>query len=117
MSRRHGPIANALLIAVVLLGGDLAIRSVRAQPEVGPPKVLVAQEFRLVDKEGKTRASLGVQADGSSGLTLLDKDGHRRAGFGLSEGGGSHLVLYDGEGKVRAQVVVQADGSGGLALH
>src|SRR5438128_10348983 len=90
----RSPLWNALLVGAVLLAGDAALRTVRAAPEE-PPKVVTAQEFRLVDANGKTRATLAAKPDGNTTLTFVDTEGKMRAGLGLSEKGESSLRLYD----------------------
>jgi hypothetical protein len=110
------PVGNVALLVVVLLAGDVALRCVGAQPGGAAPKVVTAQEFRLVDGEGKTRASMAVQADGSAGMVLLDKGGKRRAVLRLRPDGSPSLSLHDADGRNRATLDMQADDSIGLIL-
>jgi len=110
------PLVNVALLVAVLLAGEMALRCVGAQPGGAGPKVVTAQEFRLVDSEGKTRASLAAQADGSTGIALIDKDGKRRAVLRLRADGSPSLSLHDADGKNRATLDTQADNSVGLIL-
>lgn len=110
------PFWNALLLGTLLLAGDAALRYGRAQQEPGPPKVLTAQEFRLVDKDGKTRAALAVKADGSPGLLLYDGDGKVRAALRVRSDGSAALSLHDPDGSNRAALDTQSNGSASLTL-
>src|SRR2546430_834920 len=66
------------LTAVVLLAGDLAIRWVGAQQGQQAPKVITAQEFRIVDKAGKIRARIGMgEKDQASAVWLYDETGQK----------------------------------------
>ena len=68
-----------MLLTVIsgLVGGgvsDLLLRGLpaKAAQTTAAPKVIEAQEFRLVDKEGKQRTVLGSSEEGFSGLNLWD---------------------------------------------
>jgi hypothetical protein len=84
------------LVSGVLLRGEPVI----AQEPSGAPKV-VAEEIRIVAKDGAVRAVLGVQADGATGLSFYDGTGKVRAEMGLNAAGVSELALYDQAGKQR----------------
>ena len=58
------PSLGLLALVGVLLAGDMAVRYVRADPPADAAraaKTLSAQEFRLTDAQGNTRAVLGVR--------------------------------------------------------
>ena len=110
------PFGNVAVLVVVLLAGDVALRCVGAQPGGAAPKVIAAQEFRLVDGAGKTRASLSAQDDGSTGMVFFDREGKRRAVLRLRADGTPALSLHDADGKNRAALDTLADGSVSLAL-
>jgi len=81
--------ASVLFVAVIsgFLGGALSLwflmpPSVLAQDE--PQKVIEAQEFRVVDSGGATRATLGVFEDVPI-FALLDQRGEARIMAGLDE--------------------------------
>ncbi|GEM_PF-560103 len=111
-----GTFARVVLLAVLLLGGDLALRSVHAAPDPAPPKVVTAQEFRLVDKTGAMRAALQTQEDGSPGLALYDKTGKMRITLHVQADGTSLLAFHDAMGKPRVELEQDSDGTGGLTL-
>ena len=112
----HSPFGGVVLLAGLLLAGDLALRNVHAAPDPAPPKVLMAQEFRLVDKTGAMRATLQTQDDGSPGLALYDKTGKVRVTLHVQGDGTSLLSFHDGAGKSRVELEQDADGTGGLTL-
>ena len=105
-----------LALVGVLLAGDVAVRCVRAEPPQTTPKSIAAQEFRLTDAQGNTRATFGPRPDGSAGLTFVDKQGKRRATMGVTDAGESSIVFYDTNGKIRADLAVLPDGNAGLLL-
>jgi len=112
----HSTFGGVVLLAALLLAGDLALRNVHAAPDPAPPKVLMAQEFRLVDKTGAMRGTLQTQDDGSPGLALYDKTGKVRVTMNVQGDGTSLLVFHDGAGKSRVELEQDADGTGGLTL-
>jgi hypothetical protein len=112
----HHPFAGVVLLAVLLLAGDLTLRSVHAAPDPAPPKVLTAQEFRLVDKTGAMRATLQTQEDGSPGLALYDKNGKVRVTLHVRSDGSSAIAFRDAESKPRVELAQESDGTGGLTL-
>ncbi len=114
--RSSMPSVGLLVVVAVLLVGDLAVRAVRAQPQGVAPRAMVAQEFRLIDAQGNPRAVLGMRADGGPGLAFLDKQGKSRAAIGLTEDQSS-LALYDVDGHARVRITLQNDGGAGLALQ
>ncbi len=105
-----------VLLAALLLVGDFALRTVHAAPDAAPPKVLLAQEFRLVDKTGATRATLQTQDDGSPGLALYDKNGKVRVTLQVRPDGSSALAFHDAQSKPRVELAQESDGTGGLTL-
>ena len=66
-------------------------------------KVVVAEEFRLVGKDGTIRAVLELDGEGDPHLCLLDKKGKLRASLALHDGE-SFLELLDKNEKVRASI-------------
>jgi hypothetical protein len=84
------------LVSGVVFKGE----SVIAQEPSGSAKV-VAEELRIVAKDGAVRAVLGAQADGATSLTFYDGKGKVRAEMGLNAAGVSELALYDQAGKQR----------------
>lgn len=67
-----------------------------APPEL--PDVIEAEEFRIVDKDGKVRATLRLNEKGAPGLALFDGDGRLRAVLQVLEDGSPHLLFLDEHG-------------------
>jgi hypothetical protein len=79
MKRKDYWLIVFLLILAGLVGGSitswlLQSSSAIAQQKKQPERVIKAQAFYLVDKEGKIRASLDLLG-GNPRLELIDKDG------------------------------------------
>jgi hypothetical protein len=72
------------------------------------PSVSTAEEFRLVDGQGRLRALLAFSADGEPYLALLDQHENRKVWLGLSKESG--LAIRDIDGKTR--LVLSLDGEG-----
>lgn len=93
----------AAVLAVALVGGFLgglcADRFLSVEPALAQQrmKVVNSEEFLLVDKFGRTRAGLGLDANGEVGLVLLGKDGNRSLHFTPDEP--QALKLKDKTGK------------------
>lgn len=81
------------------------------------PNVASAEEFRLVDKDGKARALLTFSAEGEPYLALLDKNQGQRIWLGLSDNPG--LAIKDHkESKTRALLSLDdASGQPSLVLR
>lgn len=102
-------------------------------------KVVVAEEFRLVNKRGKRQGVLCLNGkdeprlllfdkrgklrisiyldEGQVGLELLDKKEAVRAGFGLANNGQPSLQLLDGAGRVHASLEMGPEDGAGLDLY
>jgi len=110
-----------LFVAIIsaFLGGTLGVwflmpPSVLAQGEV--PKVIEAQEFRVVDDEGRMRAKLGLGTFRNLGvgypeethLLIFDEEGEERLklaeSFGSSHIEASDFRVVDDEGRMRARL-------------
>ncbi|MFW6189469.1 MAG: hypothetical protein ACOC7T_03465 [Planctomycetota bacterium] len=76
-------------------GGAAAPRTMAAPPR----PTTTAQQFQLVDGEGRVRARLSYEEDGP-GLSMIDEEGTTRARLGLDEDE-PHLRLYDMFGEER----------------
>ena len=80
-----------------------------AEKKVGLQNVVTAEEFRLVDKEGKTLSTWGMYA-GGPGIVLFNKNGQFRAVFSLtSPDEGPVLTFADNKGNHRAIVGLGAE--------
>ncbi len=111
-----------LIFGVIVSGRIPTVSVLAAQPE---QETLSARKIIIVGKDGKTRATLGVEDDGSADIILYDGNGTRRVGLGADasgpknkKGGGAGLNLFDANGKtVRNRLYVRdADGTTGLTL-
>lgn len=129
-------IQYAFLIFVALvcgfLGGALSNRFFQAPPEEdkSPRSIVVAQEFHLVDEEGRERWVLTMSKDGEPTLTFVNKNGWAPMAMGINkEGlpffnmvlepnqkGGPSLILMDSRMKSRALLGMGADGEPRLTL-
>jgi len=98
-----------LLLALLsgLMGGVLSIwflipTSVLAQDEV--PRVIEAQEFRVVAQDGTMRIKLAIGTDGGSYLSLFDPGEMSRVSLTTAANGISLLGFNDDDGAVRAYI-------------
>jgi len=87
-------------IGAMLPGAMLRSDPVIAQ-QAPATTAVTAEEFRVVGKDGKVRAVIGAQPDGSAGAAFYDLHGHVRAEIGLNAAGVAELALYDQAGKQR----------------
>jgi hypothetical protein len=67
-------------------------------PTTATPPVIEAEEFRLIDKEGKVRGLLRVDEAGASSLILYDSKGKARAILRVPKDGPSSLSFLDEHG-------------------
>lgn len=108
MTRLSFAVMLALLAGLVggaLLSQTQMVKNVLAQESFRPEEFVSAQEFRLVDANGKTLAVLG----GHSGkepflpiepaLRFYDKNGELLVLLGLLPSNKPKLALFDGHGK------------------
>lgn len=79
-------------------------------------RVVTAQEFRLTDKSGNTRATLGVDDEGNTGFLLYDRSGTVRAKLDTFDDVPS-LILCDPRGEHRVYVGMEQDGSGLVQMY
>lgn len=106
MTRKESVCMVVVAMATGLVGGMLSGWLVRGEPVIAqetasPAKVVAAEEFRLVDRDGKPRAGLVAQDGGAASLAFYDGSGKIRAEFGVNAAGVSELALYDQAGKQR----------------
>jgi len=99
------------IVAAGLIGGALSNYLLMGTTSVAQErKVISAEEFRLVDAQGRTLADLAVGSKGDVLLGFYGSDGIRRAGFGLSAEGPPVLRLRDEKGRPRAKITLLSDG-------
>ena len=108
-----GRLKTCVFISIVagIMGGMLSSLIFVDRPVMADmrfPSVSTAEEFRLVDAQGRLRALLAFSADGEPYLALLDQHETRKVWLGLSKESG--LAIRDIDGKTR--VVLSLDGEG-----
>ena len=114
MNRRQFSLLLALSLLAGLVGGILASQfflgtPVLAEKKAGPARVIIAEEFRLVNNEGKILSTWGMYA-GGPGIVLFNKNGQFRAVFSLtSPEEGPVLTFADNKGNHRATVGLGAE--------
>jgi len=119
---------NYLLVATLgvmcgaIVSGHLSTTSVLATQS--GQDTLTARKIVIVGKDGKPRATIGVEDDGAADIVLYDGSGTKRVGLGTDakgakRKGGAGLNLFDENGKtVRNRLYVRdSDGSTGLSLN
>ncbi len=141
MTRSQFFLFAALAIVGGMIGGSL-IGGLPALAQKTPAhsKTISAEEFRVVDTTGKTRAIIGLFGQISPGLAfygaskeplimlaidehdrpllaLSDRKGVVRAKLALLDSGEPSLDLYDHADALRASLALLPDGSPGLALY
>lgn len=93
-------------IRYVCIVVSVTIAGVFAMGQAGTePKKLEAERFSIVDAEGKERASLGLEKDGTVALTLLGRQGGLSK-LSMTKEGLPSLVLEDPSRKGRVHVGV-----------
>ncbi len=103
-------------LGLVLVGGTaLLMGQAKPQepprvPELTQGRVVEAQLFRLVDKEGRERAVLGMSGDGPI-LRLCEEGGKTRVGLGMTSEGAS-ISLHDRAGDLALSLTVARKGPG-----
>ena len=114
MNKKQCGLLLVLSLLAGLVGGILTSQfflgtPVLAEKKVGPQNVVMAEEFRLVDKEGKILSTWGMYA-GGPGIVLFNKNGQFRAVFSLtSPDEGPVLTFADNKGNHRAIVGLGAE--------
>jgi len=109
MNKKQCGLLLVLSLLAGLTGGIFANQfflgtPVLAENKVGSQNVVIAEEFRLVDKEGKILSTWGMYA-GGPGIVLFNKSGQFRAVFSLtSPDEGPVLTFADNKGNHRATV-------------
>ncbi len=74
-------------------------------------KVIDAEKFRVVDKDGKTHIELGGLPSGDWELRFYDKDDAANIGLGMSPDGNPWLFLSDRDDKRDILLSITSDGS------
>lgn len=114
MNKKQFSLLLMLSLFAGLVGGMLTSQfflgtPVLAEKKVGAQNVVIAEEFRLVDKEDKILSTWGMYA-GGPGIVLFGKNGQFRAVFSLtSPDEGPILTFADNKGTHRATVGLGAE--------
>ena len=135
MDKRQWILLVALALFAGGVGGVLAGRIFFEAPTVpredeGLKKVVLAEEFHLVDAEGRDRWVLNLSKNGEPTITFINKNGWAPMALGINKGGlpffnmvlepskegGPSLILMDSEMKNRALLGLDKDGGPYLNL-
>ena len=114
MNKKQFSLLLMLSLFAGLAGGMLTSQfflgtPVLAEKKVGAQNVVIAEEFRLVDKEDKILSTWGMYA-GGPGIVLFGKNGQFRAVFSLTAPDeGPILTFADNKGNHRATVGLGAE--------
>ena len=106
---KRASVIIVLLITVFLILGQAAPRQI--------PKVLEAEQFVLVDGNGKPRSRLAVRSDGAVAIIFLDKTDVVRSLFATLGDGSPSLDLYDASATHRARLSSTVEGTVGLSVN
>jgi hypothetical protein len=116
MNGKQYALIVVLAIVAGLIGGAVASwtfvgQPVFAQNQPQDKKVITAEQFRVVDKNGNKRAVLGVRSDGSTYLTLYEIKNKERISLGVMAKGYPILTFKDADEKYRI-ALAHEDGVG-----
>ena len=107
----------AALVGGMVLNQLVVGKAAFAQKEAESHKIIVAEEFRVVSKEGKVLASFGTPA-GEPGIVLFNREGQIRAVLSLASTEQTPILsLLDNDSKHRATVGMKASGEPYFALR
>ena len=104
------------LVATVVFGSSIVAQSAstdKAEAEI--PKTLSAQEFRLIDSQGRMRAVLAFAENGQPYFQLRDEFDTYRVWIGISSDTG--VALRDVDGKTRLVLSVDEQGDPSLIVR
>lgn len=105
-----------LLIIVLVLFGTTIASVAFGTNLLRPTRVAEAEKFILKDNQGRIRAQLGTDPDGSPKLSLLDDRGHDQVALrGQVDADGS-LEFYD-RGQLRIAMAVSPGGTASLDFY
>ena len=88
----------AELAVLLIIGGAIYARATPArQDKTAAPEVIRAQQFELVNAEGKILAVLGQLPERGVGWRVESKTGKGATIFFAADDGGQHLMMVDQE--------------------
>jgi hypothetical protein len=108
-NRRMKVAVSVIVVAVlggVLVAGPLLPRQANAQTP-SAPRIVEANEFRLLDESGRVRGRFAVDKDGP-GLAFGDENGKLRAALRVDKDG-PLLLFNDKNEKLRAVLAMDKD--------
>ncbi len=82
----------------------------------GAAEVTRARRFELVDSEGRVRATLGLDEEGSPAVCLCDEEGNVRGGLCITSEGVPQLRMMTAAGGLRAALGFGTSWRPGLVL-
>jgi hypothetical protein len=88
-----------------------------AQDSAQPTKIVTAEEFRLVTKDGQPRATFLLWNGQLPALSMADEKCHNRVFLGVFNMAQPALILNDEECKQRASLDLQPEGLPALTLR
>ena len=106
MKRRDYILLLAVSIISGLIGGVIANqvfngKTAIAQENQESPALIQAQEFRLVDKQGKILAALAISSSSNEPFFIINgKDGKHRIMLNIDEGN-AQVILKDNDAQTR----------------
>ena len=123
MFLQHPRLFIVAMFVTGLIGGVcgtfLVGSSVVAQPgptdEPDTLRAVAAQEFRLVDAQGRVRALLSLSEGGEPFLRLRDQNDTNRVWMGISDDTG--MAVRDVDGKTRVVLSLNTQGEPSLVLR
>lgn len=79
--------------------------------------IVKAKEFQLVDDEGNTKVTIGLDDNGNSSMKFMDKNQKVRVSVGSSQNGPASISLSDSDGETRILSMVAENGSSYLFMY
>lgn len=107
LERTNRRLKLAGVLAFSVLGAGLLM----GQASQSSKRVVEAEEFRLVEKDGTLRGNWGVESEGNVAMRLLQRHGHGSLVLDANPDGSVSVGLIDGTGKVRGMWATTPEGS------
>ncbi len=108
--KQLGAATLALAASFVFMG---QVRQRGGGARASGENVVEAERFVVRDRTGAIRAAFGVNPAGGVGLAVM---GQTRIHLGVNLDGSGGLSLADGDGKIRVALALQSDGLAGLEV-
>jgi hypothetical protein len=88
-----------------------------AEAAAAAARVLRAEKFVLVDRDGRQRGEFRVGADGGSAIGFYDQNGAKRVVLGETPKGRNGLAIYSSSGRQIAGFTVAEDNQSSVTLY